>query len=153
MESLKKMNNDILSSQRISKKTDKPHLKAISFPGINEIKKLITEKGCRNSLFSRFIIYALYFMSKARGFAYEYILSGKRVSLRICVHFFTRACLKNALCQLHVTICGRFSPNEGGVAGYGNRMRRKYTAKWGVQVAWMIFKTRSSRQTIGSGGV
>jgi hypothetical protein len=44
-----------------SKKTDKLHLKAISFPGINEIKKLITEKGCRNSLFSRFIIYALYF--------------------------------------------------------------------------------------------
>ena len=49
--------------------------------------------------------------------------------------YFSRACLKNALCQLHVTICGRFSPNEGGVAGYGNRMRRKYTAKWGVQVA------------------
>ncbi|MES8991850.1 DUF6783 domain-containing protein, partial [Oliverpabstia intestinalis] len=23
-------------------------------------------------------------------------------------------------------------PNEGGVAGYGNRMRVKYTAKWGL---------------------
>ncbi len=46
-----------------------------------------------------------------------------------------RECLKDALCQLHITICGRFSPNEGGVAGYGNRMRRKYTAKWGLQGA------------------
>ncbi|RHS50490.1 hypothetical protein DW962_11845, partial [Blautia sp. AM46-5] len=39
--------------------------------------------------------------------------------------------------------CGRFYPNEGGVAGYGNRMRVKYTAKWGLQIAEMIFQTRS----------
>ncbi len=43
-----------------------------------------------------------------------------------------------------VTICGRFYPNEGGVAGYGNRMRVKYTAKWGLQIAEMIFQTRSN---------
>ena len=43
-----------------------------------------------------------------------------------------------------VTICGRFCPDEGAVAGYGNRIRAKYTAKWGVQIAGMIFQTRSS---------
>ena len=43
-----------------------------------------------------------------------------------------------------VTICGRFRPDEGAVAGYGNRIRVKYTAKWGVQIAEMIFQTRSS---------
>ena len=35
-------------------------------------------------------------------------------------------------------------PNEGGVAGYGNRTKVKYTAKWGLQIAKMIFQTRSS---------
>ena len=35
-------------------------------------------------------------------------------------------------------------PNEGGVAGYGNRTKVKYTAKWGLQIAEMIFQTRSS---------
>ena len=28
--------------------------------------------------------------------------------------------------------------------GYDNRIRTKYTAKWGVQIAGMIFQTRSS---------
>ena len=42
-----------------------------------------------------------------------------------------------------VTICGRFCSDEGAVAGYGNRIRAKYTAKWGVQIAEMIFQTRS----------
>ena len=28
--------------------------------------------------------------------------------------------------------------------GYGNRIRAKYTAKWDVQIAGMIFQTRSS---------
>ena len=55
-----------------------------------------------------------------------------------------RACLKKAFRELRVPVCGRFYPNEGGVAGYGNRMRVKYTAKWGVQIAKMIFQTRSS---------
>ncbi|MFR8247840.1 MAG: DUF6783 domain-containing protein [Lachnospiraceae bacterium] len=31
---------------------------------------------------------------------------------------------------MRVQVCGRFYPNKGGVAGYGNRMRVKYTAKW-----------------------
>ena len=43
-----------------------------------------------------------------------------------------------------VTICGRFCPDEGAVASYGNRIRVKYTAKWGVQIAGMIFQTGSS---------
>ena len=42
-----------------------------------------------------------------------------------------------------VTICGRFCPDEGAVAGYGNRIRAKSHAKWGVQIAGMIFQTRS----------
>ena len=40
-----------------------------------------------------------------------------------------------------VTICGRFRSDEGTVADYGNRIRVKYTAKWGVQIAGMIFQT------------
>ena len=60
----------------------------------------------------------------------------------------TRACLKKAFRELRVSVCGRFYPNEGGVAGYGNRMRVKYTAKWGLQIAEMIFQTRSN--TTGS---
>ena len=55
-----------------------------------------------------------------------------------------RACLKNALRKMCVTICGRFCSDEGVVAGYDNRIRTKYTAKWGVQIAGMIFQTRSN---------
>ena len=54
-----------------------------------------------------------------------------------------RACLKKAFCKMCVTICGRFCPDEGAVVGYGNRIRVKYTAKWGVQIAGMIFQTGS----------
>ena len=54
-----------------------------------------------------------------------------------------RVCLKNAFCKMYATICGRFCLNKGGVAGYVNRMKVKYTAKWGVQIAGMIFKTHS----------
>ena len=42
-----------------------------------------------------------------------------------------------------VTICGRFRPDEGAVVGYVNRIRVKSPAKWGVQIAGMIFQTRS----------
>ena len=57
--------------------------------------------------------------------------------------WYTRACLKKAFCKMCVTICGRFCPNEGAVAGYGNRIRAKSPAKWGVQIAGMIFQTGS----------
>ncbi|MFR5940010.1 MAG: DUF6783 domain-containing protein, partial [Ruminococcus sp.] len=30
-----------------------------------------------------------------------------------------KACLKKAFCKMYVTICGRFCPDEGAVAGYG----------------------------------
>ncbi|MFQ7022451.1 MAG: DUF6783 domain-containing protein [Blautia faecis] len=43
-----------------------------------------------------------------------------------------------------VTICGRFRSDEGAVAGYGNRIRVKSPAKWGMQIAGMIFQTRSN---------
>ena len=32
---------------------------------------------------------------------------------------------------------------------YGNRIRAKYTAKWGVQIAGMLFQTRSSPERAG----
>ena len=66
------------------------------------------------------------------------------ISLFVCVSLNTRACLKNAFCKMCVTICGRFFLNEGGVVGYVNWMKAKYTANWGVQIAGMIFQTRSN---------
>ena len=56
----------------------------------------------------------------------------------------SRACLKKAFRKMYVTICGRFCLIEGGVAGCVNRKKAKYTAKWGVQIAGMIFQTRSN---------
>jgi len=50
----------------------------------------------------------------------------------------------DVFCKMCITIYGRFRLNEGGVAGYGNRMKAKYTVNWGVQIAGMIFQTRSS---------
>ena len=41
-----------------------------------------------------------------------------------------------------VTICGIFCPDEGAVAATATDSG-KYTAKWGVQIAGMIFQTRS----------
>ena len=38
-----------------------------------------------------------------------------------------------------VTICREFSSNEGGIAGYVDRMRGKFPAKWGVQMTGMNF--------------
>ncbi|MFZ2732673.1 MAG: DUF6783 domain-containing protein [Blautia wexlerae] len=40
-------------------------------------------------------------------------------------------------------MCGRFCSNKGVIADYGNRIRTKYTTKWGVQIVGMIFQTRS----------
>ena len=45
---------------------------------------------------------------------YEYNKAGRLIKEAVS----TRACLKNAFCQMCVTVCGRFVPNEGGVAGY-----------------------------------
>ncbi|MFR1589571.1 MAG: DUF6783 domain-containing protein [Ruminococcus sp.] len=68
--------------------------------------------------------------------------------IKICFHFllflfFSRACLKKAICKKYVTICGSFCPDKGVAAGCGSRIRVKYTAKWGVQIAEMIFQTDS----------
>ena len=52
--------------------------------------------------------------------------------------------IKQAFCKMCVTICGRFRSDEGAVAGYGNRIRVKSPAKWGVQIAGIIFQTRSN---------
>ena len=42
-----------------------------------------------------------------------------------------RGCLKIAFRQLCVPLCGRFGPDEGGVAGYVDRIGTKYAAKGG----------------------
>ena len=57
-----------------------------------------------------------------------------------------RACLKKAFCKMCVTICGRFCPDEGVVAGYDNRIRVKYTAKCDAHLAESLFQTRSRFQ-------
>ena len=62
--------------------------------------------------------------------------------------FVPRVCLKNVFCKMCVTVCGKFVPDEGVVAGYDNRIRDKSPAKWGVQIAGMIFQTRSSTAKI-----
>ncbi|MFR7792925.1 DUF6783 domain-containing protein [Anaerobutyricum hallii] len=40
---------------------------------------------------------------------------------------------------MYITICRRFRLNEGGVAGYGNRMKAKYTVNWGGADCWNDF--------------
>ena len=42
-----------------------------------------------------------------------------------------RVCWKIAFRQLCVPLCGRFGPDEGGVAGYVDRIGTKYAAKGG----------------------
>ena len=49
--------------------------------------------------------------------------------------------MKIAFRQLCVPLRGRFGPDEGGVAGYVDRIGTKYAAKWGVQMAGMNFQT------------
>ena len=44
---------------------------------------------------------------------------------------------------MYVTVCGKSVPDEGVVTGYDNRIWDKNPAKWGVQIAGMIFQTRS----------
>ena len=77
------------------------------------------------------------------GMELRHFLEKLEVSGSCFVSLCFRACLKKAFCKMCATICGRFRPNEGAVAGYGNRIRVKYTAKWGVQIAGMIFQTHS----------
>ena len=56
--------------------------------------------------------------------------------------FYFRACLENAFCKMCVTVC-RNVPDEGVVAGYGNRIRDKFFAKWNGQIKGMILGARS----------
>ncbi|RJW44151.1 hypothetical protein DXC92_11835 [Clostridiales bacterium TF09-2AC] len=69
----------------------------------------------------------------------------------MCLRGIARACLKIAFRQLCVPLCGRFGPDEGGVAGYVDRIGTKYAAKWGLQTAGMSFQTRSRRADTGNG--
>ncbi len=63
----------------------------------------------------------------------------------------TRACLKKSFCKMCVPLCGRFGPDEGGVAGYVDRIGAKSPAKWGVQTAGMNFQTGSRANSSQSG--
>ena len=58
--------------------------------------------------------------------------------------------VKKAFCKICVKICGRFFLDEDVVAGYDNRIRAKYTAKWGVQIAESLFQTRSRLRRLDS---
>ena len=60
--------------------------------------------------------------------------------------------MKIAFRQVCVPLCGRFGPDEGGVAGYVDRIGTKYAAKWGVQMAEMNFQTRSKAPGPGKDG-
>lgn len=42
------------------------------------------------------------------------------------------------------TVCGEFIPNLGVIAGYVDEIWDEFSAKWGVQIEGMNFKTRSS---------
>ncbi|MEF2751034.1 MULTISPECIES: DUF6783 domain-containing protein [Clostridia] len=44
-----------------------------------------------------------------------------------------------------ITICGRFRSDEGALAGYGNRIRVKYTANCDAHLAESLFQTRSRK--------
>ena len=63
-----------------------------------------------------------------------------------------KACLKRLSARCASQFVGDFV-RGGAVAGYGNRIRAKYTAKWGVQIAGMIFQTGSSNIIINKGCV
>ncbi len=52
--------------------------------------------------------------------------------------------MESAFCQMRGTVCGKFAPDKGIVTGCENRIYDKDPAKWGVQIAGMIFQTRSS---------
>ena len=94
---------------------------------MTSVNKFLSEYITILQLFFSTFIVTIYFLNFYMNFFYS----------------MSRACLKNAFCKMHITICGRFRLNEGGVAGYVNRMKAKYTVNWGVQIAGMIFQTRS----------
>ena len=52
--------------------------------------------------------------NQGRGF----LVSGDLLALHLKKYVDPRACLKIAFRQLCVTLCGRFGPNEGRIAGY-----------------------------------
>ena len=88
-----------------------------------------THSCCISVFFTNYCIYSDYLIYTTRKAPFCRNLNG---------------CLKKAFCKIYVTICGRFCPDEGIVAGYGNRIREKYTAKRDMQIAGMLFQTGSS---------
>ena len=48
---------------------------------------------------------------------------------------------KGLLQDVRHNFVGDFCPDEGAIAGYGNRIRAKYTAKWGVQICGNDFSS------------
>ncbi|MFR0901398.1 MAG: DUF6783 domain-containing protein [Anaerobutyricum sp.] len=52
--------------------------------------------------------------------------------------------MKNAFCKMYVTICGIFCLHSVDVAHYAALIQAKSPANWSVQIAGMIFQTRST---------
>ena len=50
---------------------------------------------------------------------------------------------ENAFCQMRVALQASWTTNVQDDVGDLTRMRARYTAKWGVQLAGMIFQARS----------
>ena len=50
-----------------------------------------------------------------------------------------RTCLKKAFCELRVPVCGRFCPNEGGVAGLRQPNKGKIYRKVGLADRGNVF--------------
>ena len=105
----------------------------------------------RNRLNSFFlIIYYTYLPDKINRIfpIFEILLKFYHIPTETKIAFvhkkISRVCLENAFCKMCVTVCVKFVPDEGVVAGYDNRIRVKSPAKWGVQIAGMIFQTRSN---------
>ena len=72
--------------------------------------------------------------------------------LDVCQEFMYKSS-KYAFCKMCVTIYGKFCSNKGVVAGYGNQIRAKYIAKWGVQIMGMIFcafKAVNGKENLGN---
>ncbi|WP_394916666.1 DUF6783 domain-containing protein [uncultured Robinsoniella sp.] len=51
--------------------------------------------------------------------------------------------MRIAFRKLWVTLCGRFVPDEGHIAGYVTCIWNEYAAKWGVHMAGINLQTGS----------
>ena len=72
-----------------------------------------------NTFFKLFLFFSIFLIF--RYFWHMYTLLFQSILVRVC--------LKNASLKMYVTICVWFCLNEGGIVGYVNRTKTKYTTK------------------------